>query len=335
MAARERSRSPAGERSGERGGYIVLAYKTCEALAERLHSTHPNRFTYYKTKWGKFQDSGMDDIMVGGFQPVNVIKRAHVLFMADFNSNDAILSQMHVLVMLCESFLKTLTIVLPYYPVATMERVTVEGEVATASTVSRMLSGLPLHAGSPVRIMFYDLHTLQNRFYFHGGAIASLHTAIPLLKKVLSESCDQITGIAFPDEGAQKRFGPMFKDFRNTVTCGKKRIGSERKVVIQDGDPSGHHILIIDDMVKSGGTLAECAKALKAAGANSISAYVTHAAFPGEAFKQFCRGGSRHVFEKFYVTNSNPMVSERLLSIPTEETVFSVLDLLPQIVADL
>ena len=43
------------------------------------------------------------------------------------------------------------------------------------------------------------------------------------------------------------------------ITCGKKRIGEERKVVIQDGDPKGEHVLIIDDMVKTGGTLASCA----------------------------------------------------------------------------
>merc|ERR1719253_1898674 len=105
-----------------------------------------------------------------------------------------------------------------------MERVTKEGEIATANTVSRMLSGLPLHAGSPVRIMFYDLHTLQNRFYFHTGALASLHTAIPLLKDKLKAT--DVTAVAFPDEGAQKRFGSMFGDYGGpTITCGKKRIG--------------------------------------------------------------------------------------------------------------
>jgi hypothetical protein len=61
-----------------------------------------------------------------------------------------------------------------------MERVVLEGEVATANTLSRVLSALP-RIGSPARVMFYDLHTLQNRFYFHTGAIATMHTAIPLV----------------------------------------------------------------------------------------------------------------------------------------------------------
>jgi hypothetical protein len=69
---------------------------------------------------------------------------------------------------------------LPVAGQATMERVVLEGEVATANTLSRVLSALP-RIGSPARVMFYDLHTLQNRFYFHTGAIATMHTAIPLV----------------------------------------------------------------------------------------------------------------------------------------------------------
>jgi len=61
-----------------------------------------------------------------------------------------------------------------------MERVVREGEVATANTLSRVLSALP-RTGSPARVMFYDLHTLQNRFYFHTGAIATMHSGIPLV----------------------------------------------------------------------------------------------------------------------------------------------------------
>lgn len=37
-----------------------------------------------------------------------------------------------------------------------------EGEVATANTISRMISQLPM-IGPPARVMFYDLHTLQVR----------------------------------------------------------------------------------------------------------------------------------------------------------------------------
>jgi hypothetical protein len=45
-----------------------------------------------------------------------------------------------------------------------MERVVKEGQVATAATYAHMFSSLP-SCGRPTRLMVYDLHTLQNRFY--------------------------------------------------------------------------------------------------------------------------------------------------------------------------
>ncbi len=79
---------------------------------------------------------------------------------------------MHALIVLCESFVRTLTVFLPFYPHGTMERVVKEGQIATASTMARQFSALPFN-GRPVRVIIYDIHTLQNRFYFHGNASAS------------------------------------------------------------------------------------------------------------------------------------------------------------------
>jgi len=39
---------------------------------------------------------------------------------------------------------KSLTIILPYFPTGTMERVDNEGQIATAKTLARMLSAIPL-----------------------------------------------------------------------------------------------------------------------------------------------------------------------------------------------
>ncbi|EKU20085.1 hypothetical protein NGA_2040700, partial [Nannochloropsis gaditana CCMP526] len=114
---------------------------------------------------------GTDNIEVGGFQPHNVMAGEHVLFLASFHNNDVTLSQFQVMVMLLQSFIESLTIVLPFYPVGTMERVSKEGQVATANTYAQMFSNLP-SCGRPTRLLIYDLHTLQNRFYLHGNSIA-------------------------------------------------------------------------------------------------------------------------------------------------------------------
>jgi len=315
---------------GQEKCYQVIAFSAMEGLAKRLAAYNPARFVYHETHWGKFAD-GTDEIEIGGFHPENHIRGEHVLFLASFHSNDATLSQFHVLNSLCESFIETLTVVLPYYPTGTMERVTKEGVVATASTLARLFSNLP-RVGRPIRVMVYDLHTLQNRFYLSGSALASLHTAIPLLVKELRKSSSMIACVAFPDEGASKRFSYLFKEeFPNwpIVICGKVRDGDKRIVSIQDGDPKGMHIIIVDDLVQTGGTLYECGAALKSKGALSVSAFVTHAVFP-TGWDRFLRAKSGP-FENFFVTNSNPTVAERL----PKDDVFKVLDIMTQLVTDL
>lgn len=59
--------------------------------------------------------------------------------------------------------------------------------------------------------------------------------------------------IAFPDEGAWKRFGKDLKELEQVV-CSKVRDGDTRKVTIKEGDCEGKHIFIVDDLVRTGTT---------------------------------------------------------------------------------
>ena len=109
--------------------------------------------------------------------------------------------------------------------------------------------------------------------------MASLHSAIPLLKQRIKET--NIDCVAFPDDGAAKRFLTMFDDMDlEVIVCGKTRgEGDQRNVVIQDGDAKDRNIVIVDDLVQTGGTLYETGKILKEAGAASVNAFVTHGVF--------------------------------------------------------
>eukprot|EP01038_Epipyxis_sp_PR26KG_P005455 gene5455-7549_t len=309
--------------------FVVFAADVWADTAKKLEILNPERFKYFPIHWGKFPD-GTDDILICGFTP-NEIAGENVLFFASFHNNDVTLSQFSALIVLSQSFIESMTIILPFFPVGTMERVETEGRVATANTYSMLLSNLPT-CGKPNRLMIYDIHTLQNRFYFHSSTISSLHTSIPLLLERILRTA--INAVAFPDDGAAKRFGAMFRKAGfDIIICGKVRDNDRRIVKIQDGEPVGKSIVIVDDLVQTGGTLYECAQALKSAGAKSVSCYVAHAVFPNDAWTQFCRNtaGSKAVFDHFWLTNSVPSVTSRL---PTDD-VFEVLDLLPQILADL
>jgi len=241
----------------------------------------------------------------------------NVVFFADLYSPADLFSQISVLFALPRFFCKSLTVVLPFFPTGTMERIDKEGQVATAFTLARILSAIPLSCSGPTKLVIYDIHTLQNRFYFGDNTIPLLRSAIPDFVQLLNQKHkDEDVCIAFPDEGASKRFAPSLSGFHHIV-CSKVRDGAKRIVVIKEGDCAGKHVFIVDDLVRTGGTLEECRKALKAAGASHVSCFVTHAVFPNDkdgnpTWQKFTRANAPDTFDYFYVTDSCPTVTEKL-----------------------
>eukprot|EP00931_Biecheleriopsis_adriatica_P059206 TRINITY_DN35391_c0_g1_i1.p1 TRINITY_DN35391_c0_g1~~TRINITY_DN35391_c0_g1_i1.p1 ORF type:complete len:637 (+),score=123.42 TRINITY_DN35391_c0_g1_i1:58-1968(+) len=323
-------------RSGQRR-YVVLAAPAMHLMAERLVAADPGKFEYYVSKWKKFPD-GTDNITLGGFEPEDRVSRRDVLFLASFDCNDTTMSQLHALTFLCESaFLSSLTILLPFLPTGTMERYLQPGRIAAANTTAKLLSQLPPTGGSRTRVMIYDVHALPTQYFFTGSCAATLHTAGPLVVSKISAmpAEEKIDCIAFPDDGAAKRFAKFFqRELKGVeiVTCNKVRTeGNKRVVVISDGHPAEKNVLIVDDLIQTGGTLYECAAKLKESGAKSVSGFVVHAVFPGESWRRFLQDGDRAVFTRFWITNSNPAVCQQ---IPGGNT-FEALDLAPRIVRDI
>ena len=292
-------------------------------IKESKNTDSTKTFTPYTTNWDRFNDKS-DDIKINGMNSPTHFKGKHVLFIASFHNNDVTMSQFHVIAFLCECLVESLTVLLPYYSTATMERVDIgsDGVIPTANTLALLFNGLP-SVGKPIRVMTYDLHTLQNRFYLTGHAVATLHTAIPLVVDVITgearpEGQTKITAIAFPDEGAKKRFGTMFEGVNgmsekrgDIIFCSKVRQGANRIVSIADGNPEGKHVLIVDDQTKSGGTLLKCAAALKEKGATEVSAYVTHAILTDEFWSKFvinmdAQNAPFNALKMLYMTDSVP-----------------------------
>ncbi|KAJ6313422.1 hypothetical protein OIU77_014847 [Salix suchowensis] len=133
-----------------------------------------------------------------------------------------------------------------------------EGDVATAFTLARILSNIPASRGGPTSLVTFDIHALQERFYFGDNILPCFESGIPLLKNRLQELPDSDNiAIAFPDDGAWKRFHKQLQHFP-TIICAKVREGDQRIVRIKEGNPQGRHVVIVDDLVQSGGTLVEC-----------------------------------------------------------------------------
>jgi len=97
--------------------------------------------------------------------------------------------------------------------------------------------------------------------------------------------------------------GPLVAAFAEAcgaphVTALKERHG-DRDVVIslpKQADMAGRSVAIVDDVISSGATIQALAGLLKAAGAESIDVYVTHALFDGAAAQMMTRAGVSRIF---------------------------------------
>jgi len=73
------------------------------------------------------------------------------------------------------------------------------------------------------------------------------------------------------------------------------------------GDVSGKNVVILDDMISSGGTLVHAAKELERRGAASVMACATHAVFSGDA----CASIMTSSLSEVIVTNTLPFDTNR------------------------
>ncbi len=85
----------------------------------------------------------------------------HVAFLASFSSPDVIFEQLSIIYALPRMFVSSFTVVLPFFPTGTLERMEDEGDIATAFTLARILSDIPISRGGPTSLVIFDIHALQ------------------------------------------------------------------------------------------------------------------------------------------------------------------------------
>ncbi|CAI9779366.1 unnamed protein product [Fraxinus pennsylvanica] len=279
-------------------------------LAERI-AAESDAIELRSITWRKFED-GFPNLFISN---AHGIRGQHVAFLASFSSPGVIFEQLSVIYALPKLFVSSFTLVLPFFPTGTSERMEDEGDVATAFTLARILSNIPISRGGPTSLVTFDIHALQERFYFGDNILPCFDSGIPMLLNRLQQlpDSDNIT-IAFPDDGAWKRFHKQLQHFP-MVVCAKVREGDQRIVRIKEGDPKGRHVVIVDDLVQSGGTLSECQKVLAKHGATKISAYVTHGIFPNSSWERFKHdngGNPENGMTYFWITDSCPKTVEHV-----------------------
>lgn len=286
-------------------------------LAERV-AMNSDSIELRSISWRAFED-GFPNLFISNAYG---IRGQHVAFLASFSSPGVIFEQLSIIYALPRLFISSFTLVLPFFPTGSYERMEDEGDVATAFTLARILSNIPISRGGPTSIVIFDIHALQERFYFGDNVLPCFGSGVPLLMNRLQQLPDSDNiSIAFPDDGSWKRFHKQLQHFP-MIICNKVREGDQRIVCIKEGNPRGRHVVIVDDLVQSGSTLVECQKVLAAHGASKVSAYVTHGIFPNRSWERFqCDNGvgPANGFSYFWITDSCPLTVREVKNRPPFE----------------
>jgi len=283
---------------------VIMYHSSMESMALTLKNVYG--YHVAEIKWNNFAD-GYPNISFDS----DLINK-DVVYLGSFHEHKDVLNQLMLNMVLPRQHIKSLTLVYPYFAPATMDRVDCEGMVATAEPFAKLMSGyFPMTKTGQPSLIIYDVHALQERFYFTDNIRIYPNSAIHLLLEYIDE--DYV--IVFPDDGAHKRFNKLFENFK-TIVCSKIREGQHRYVRINSRNYALGELnkptkaIIIDDLVQTGGTLFECMVALKKEGFTEVSAFVTHAVFPNQCYHEFLPYGSKAGFHKFYTTDSIPTAND-------------------------
>ncbi len=310
--------------------HLLLYHPSMQSVAEDMYS-RCSHFDLGEVQWDKFPD-GSPNLKI----PTHLLGR-RVVFLASMFNLEQWIEQLSVLMILGRQGVQSLDIIAPYYSTGTMERVEHPSDVATADTLAQITSCCmsPTIEGLPV-LSIFDLHASTVRYCFSPKEVRYQPlTAIGLALQQMIMMTDDKFIVAFPDEGSYKRFRAQLPSDIPFFLFAKQRIGDQRKLqLVQSSCPDTSlfkHVLIMDDLVQSGGTLDECRRAVHDMGFPHISCFVTHAVFPKRSYLDFLPQGRKSGFENFWVTDSNPQISSILAHSPP----FRVLPIAPLIIQSL
>lgn len=199
---------------------------------------------------------------------------------------------------------RSLVLVIPYFGYSTMERAIKPGEVVTAKTRARIISIIPMTSLGN-KVMFLDLHTEGLPHYLEGN-ITHIHL---YAKSIILEAAREISEdgivLACTDAGRAKWVESLANDLGvNAAIVFKRRIsGEETEITSISADVQDKHVIIYDDMVRTGGSLINAARAYREAGASSVSAITTHGLFNNNAIERIKASG---LFTRVICTDSHP-----------------------------
>ena len=218
--------------------------------------------------------------------------------------NDSLMELMIMIDAAKRSSAKRITAVIPYFGYARQDRKSASRTPITAKLVANLIT----QAGAD-RILTMDLHAGQIQGFFD-IPVDDLTSRVVFAKDIkrsigyVDDPEIEQAGTVFvsPDAGGVVRARKFADMFHGDIAIVDKRRPEAGKSEVMNliGDVKDKHAILVDDIVDSGGTLCNAAKAIMDAGALSVRAYITHGVLSGEA----CQRVEKSVLDELVVTDS-------------------------------
>tara|TARA_Y100001958_G_scaffold156890_1_gene150578 strand:+ start:712 stop:1644 length:933 start_codon:yes stop_codon:yes gene_type:complete len=197
-------------------------------------------------------------------------------------ANDNLMELLLCIDALKRSSAKNITAVIPYFGYARQDRKVVPRTSISAKLVSNLIT----KAGAD-RVVTVDLHAGQIQGFFDipvDNLFATPIFARHVRKRIKSK---KIICVA-PDVGGTERARALGKLLNAELAIVDKRRPKpgQSKVMNVIGDVKNKTCILVDDIIDSGGTIVNAAKALKNRGAKDVYVYITHGVLSGDAVKK-------------------------------------------------
>jgi ribose-phosphate pyrophosphokinase len=188
--------------------------------------------------------------------------------------------------------------VIPYYGYARQDR----KDKPRVSIGSKLVANMLTAAGAD-RVITMDLHAPQIQGYFD-IPVDHLDSSAIFIPYIQQMGLENLT-FAAPDVGSANRIREIAMYFNSEmVLCDKHRKrANEIASMVVIGDVTGKDIVLIDDIIDTGGTLAKSAGLLKEKGARSVRALCTHPVLSGKARENI----ENSVLEELVVCDTIPV----------------------------
>ncbi|WP_048055386.1 ribose-phosphate diphosphokinase [Pyrococcus sp. NA2] len=203
-----------------------------------------------------------------------------------------------------EAGFEKLKIVVPYIAYSRQDRVTKEGEPISIRAVMRMLS---LYYDE---LYVFDIHNPRTLEFFPGKAV-NIYPAEAIanyFKEKLGEGI-----ILAPDKGALERARAVADALNLEYSYfEKKRISpTEVQMTPVDVEVKDKNVLIVDDIISTGGTMVKAANILRELGAREVFVVATHGVFAEGAIERVSE-----VVSELAVTNTIPTPVSKISIVP-------------------